>query len=350
MIDASPSPLPSSASSRSRSRAERALGPLRFLLASAVFAVLLRTSDAQAQAEEVPARYQELVAQAIEESAQGRWDEAHRLFRAAHLAYPNARSFRGLAMTAFEIPDYVTAVISMRAALASEVRPLTAEQRVEGEALLRRAEVFVGRFTTSDYPDDAVFVVDEVRVELAPGRLLVLPLGRHMILASWGDTRAHATVRVQGSELEALELIIDRPPQTATEPVQLAVPPPAALPAPAPNHRALRLGGWTLLGAGSAGLVVGSVLLGLGRADAHRVENAATGTPWTSLELDYAQARVRSGVGYGTLALGLTSAAVGLGLALSNSDSDDHPGDASRRRATVRAVLLPSAARLEVSF
>jgi hypothetical protein len=104
-------------------------------------------------------------------------------------------------------------------------------------------------------------------------------------------------------------------------------------------HRLSRAGAVGILSGGVGAAAAGAVLLGLGRSAASRVEDPEPGASWSSLADDYDHARIRSGVGYGLLAVGVAATGLGLGLALRH-----YP------EAPVRAVIAPTAARIEVSF
>src|SRR5262245_44240118 len=64
------------------------------------------------------AAYRSAVDDAVSEFAAGRFEEARALFKRAHQLSPNARTLRGLGMTAFELRAYVQAIRELRAALA----------------------------------------------------------------------------------------------------------------------------------------------------------------------------------------------------------------------------------------
>ena len=99
--------------------------------------------------EEPPAEYMELIQDAVTESAAQRWVEAHGLFREAQQVFPNARALRGIGMTAFELRDYVGAYLGLSAALAETRRALDFEQRAQVEALLRRVNGLIARYTVA---------------------------------------------------------------------------------------------------------------------------------------------------------------------------------------------------------
>jgi len=131
------------------------------------------------------AQYQSAISQALDEFERGNWDEAEGLFAQAHRIYPNARTLRGIGISAFEARRYVRAIEHLQAALRSSVNPLSAEQRAEVERAIERAEGYVATVEISIVPADA-----EVRVN---GELLAATAGARVARVDPG------LVQVQGS-------------------------------------------------------------------------------------------------------------------------------------------------------
>jgi tetratricopeptide (TPR) repeat protein len=107
-------------------------------------------------------------------------------------------------------------------------------------------------------------------------------------------------------------------PSSAASPeaAQAAEPPPAAEPS---GER--KIGPWIVLGAGAAGVVAGTVLMGVGASKAKDVRDAPVGSRWSELEDTGDRANLLWGVGIGIAALGL--AAVGGGVAWAIAGSSD---------------------------
>jgi hypothetical protein len=124
-----------------------------------------------------------LIADAVSEYDAGRFEEARALFKLAHARAPTARTLRGIGMASFEMRDYVEATRALATSLREERRPLTAEQRRQTEALLRRAEAFVGRFTPRLQPPDATLLVDGLPAQREADGTVLLPFGRHRLAA-----------------------------------------------------------------------------------------------------------------------------------------------------------------------
>ncbi|HKO94285.1 MAG TPA: hypothetical protein VJU61_24195, partial [Polyangiaceae bacterium] len=76
-----------------------------------------------------PAGYREVVSEALQEFEAQNFEESRSLFHRAHVLFPNARTYRGLGFTEFELRHYPAAIEYLEAALSSSVRPLTADLR-----------------------------------------------------------------------------------------------------------------------------------------------------------------------------------------------------------------------------
>jgi hypothetical protein len=269
---------------------------------------VLAPMPTQAQEEEPPASYTELVNEALRESAAGRWAEARVLFRRAHDVYPNARTLRGIGMVAYELSDYTDAIRHLRLALDDARRPLTDEQRAEAQRILDAALGFVGRYTLENVPSGARFLIDGRPLEPEPDGTLLLDSGPHHVVVSTDEGRWEGRWRVRGGENEALPIVFEAPivphvPGPPTPMVTVFDPPPAA---------------WAVTIAGASALVVGAVLLAFGLADMGVVQGAPSGTPWTDLRGAYERAPVLTGIGIGGLVIGGALGLVG-GLWLGTS-------------------------------
>jgi len=73
--------------------------------------------------DDADAEYMEIVGEALQEFDAGAWVDARASFRHAHRLQPNARTFRGLGMVAYELREYVDAVRYLeRAMLDARIR------------------------------------------------------------------------------------------------------------------------------------------------------------------------------------------------------------------------------------
>jgi hypothetical protein len=158
-----------------------------------------------------------LIGDAVAEYDAGHFQEARALFRQAHEKSPTARTLRGIGMCSFEMRDYVEAARALGAALREQRRPLTAEQKKHAEALLARANTFVGRFTVKFKPESGSLFVDGHPAQLDPDGLLLLPFGRHTIslrCASCAPAEKDEDVEVSGGERKTVELVLATAPTT----------------------------------------------------------------------------------------------------------------------------------------
>lgn len=184
-----------------------------------------------APAPEAPANdeYRAAVALALVEFQAGRWEEARALFMRAHGVEPNARTLRGIGMCAFELGDYVGAIIALSESLEHPARPLDAPQRAQVEALLAQALTFVGRVTLVIAPNASV-TVDGHSPLVREGTILVNP-GDHEVQVT-ADALVPATrrVHVTGGATVTVEIELDPPPTIVTAPERVR-PHPVTVPA-----------------------------------------------------------------------------------------------------------------------
>ena len=213
-------------------------------------------------------RYDGAIREAVAEFSAGRWEEARSLFTEAHRINPNARTLRGLGMTAFELRNYVEARQMLSQALASEVEPLTPDQREKTEALLERTNSFVGVFTL----DAAVGTA--IRVDGGPASLdsegrVLLNGGKHTVEGTLsGYPVQRQFVDVRGGEVGTLVFDFSQPLAPANPPAPVspsglsaeghAEAPAAALAA----DESTDIVPWILVGGGGA-LVAGALVTGL---------------------------------------------------------------------------------------
>jgi len=158
-----------------------------------------------------------LIGDAVAEYDAGHFQEARALFRQAHEKSPTARTLRGIGMCSFELRDYVEAARALGAALRETRRPLTAEQKRHAEALLSRANTFVGRFTVKFKPESASLFVDGHPAELEPDGLLLLSFGRHTLslrCASCAPAEKDQDIEVSGGERKTVEVELAQAPAT----------------------------------------------------------------------------------------------------------------------------------------
>lgn len=151
-----------------------------------------------------PVEYARLVQDAVTEFNAGKWAEARALFERAHELQPNARSFRGLGLSAIELRRYAEAAVELRAALEDERQPLTAELRPQVEEALQRALNYVGVVDIHLEPANASVLLDGRKVAAIGLRLSI---GDYRLQASApGYHPTELALHVNGDKHQSVEL------------------------------------------------------------------------------------------------------------------------------------------------
>jgi hypothetical protein len=177
----------------------------------ALIAALVAFSGAAARAADDDTPVAVLIGDAVAEYDAGHFQEARALFRQAHDKVPTARTLRGIGMASFELRDYVEAARALGASLRDQRRPLTPEQKRHAEALLARANTFVGRFTVKIKPESASLFVDGRPADVEPDGVVLLAFGRHQLslrCASCAPAEKDEDVEVSGGEHKTIELAL----------------------------------------------------------------------------------------------------------------------------------------------
>jgi hypothetical protein len=206
-------------------------------LASPIGTVALAelTHVAHARAEEPqagePAAYRSTIREALSEYHAKNFPEARALFEEAHRLYPNARTLRGLGMTAFELRSYRESVSFLKDALDSQVKPLDGTLRLETERLLSRAERFVGELSINVTPSHASVTIDGHPVDVSATTPVVLDVGEHGFeFHAEGYLPESRSLYVKGHERETWTVVLNKVPP----------PPTAVVTAPPPDEVARR--------------------------------------------------------------------------------------------------------------
>lgn len=169
-------------------------------------ACLLFAANSSAHAQE-PSEYKATIASAIQEFDHENFTEARELFERAHSLFPNARTLRGLGVTAFELRNYVEAVTLLEQALDSDVKRLDGALRGETEQLLQRARKYVGSLRLQVMPTTFTVAVDGVVAEYGSSNELVLGVGDHVLeFRAAGHLSERRSVRVKGEQTQTLKL------------------------------------------------------------------------------------------------------------------------------------------------
>ena len=216
-----------------------------------------------ADAADEPA-YRKTIEEGLAEYDARHFEEARILFRRAHQISPNARTFRGMGMTSFELRDYVSAVHNLAGALREVRRPLSAEQRKHTQDLLDRSRIFVDVYKLTVSPKDSRVLIDGHAPEFESDGTLMFGFGQHTIeVRAQGMVARTLPVDVRGGERKELSVTLepeaaahsDTPAASAeAEPVETATKP---LPPVASNRGAaiwLWASGVAALGAAGAGI------------------------------------------------------------------------------------------------
>lgn len=173
-------------------------------------AVALAAEPGSSDDNESPA-YRKTIKEGVAEYEAHRFDEARSLFRRAHQISPNARTFRGMGMAAFELRDYVSAVRSLSAALLDTRKPLSEEQRKQTQELLDRSGLFVDIYSIKVTPRHARMTVDGHAPELEQDGSLLFAFGRHSIEISAPGMELQTIVAdVRGGERKSYNIALKR--------------------------------------------------------------------------------------------------------------------------------------------
>lgn len=196
-------------------RSARSLALMLALLALLAQCVMVPASPVRAQDADPPA-YRGTIEDAVSEFSAGRYEEARALFKRAHELSPNARTLRGMGMTAYELRMYVQALRELGAALQETRKPLDANLRANVEGLLAKARAFVGRVEPQLEPKEAKLLVDGKPPELEPDGTLLLDAGTH-VLSATADGHKPVSVRIaiEGGSNQSLRLPLEPLPQLA---------------------------------------------------------------------------------------------------------------------------------------
>lgn len=191
--------------------------------------------QAHAQSKVDPPEYRELVSEALAEFDAGHFEEARALFLHAHSLNPSARTLRGLGLASFELRAYRAAIEYLEQALASQLNPLQDALRTSTEGVLRRAYLFVGRFTPRLEPANARLRIDGVTIGSPPP--VLLDIGAHVVAVdAQGYLSETRNLQVLGGEDVLLMMsLLPAPGAIATLPAaqpSVALPPAEERPPP----------------------------------------------------------------------------------------------------------------------
>jgi hypothetical protein len=284
------------------------------------------TTLAQPQEPRLWPEYREHIRKALQEYDQGNWQEAKLYFSDAHALYPNARTLRGLGLTAYALRNYVEAVGFLGQALASEVQPLAGDLRSNATELLGLARRFVANVRLELEPNTATVRVDERMAQRDLDGSIWLDPGPHELVASapgFDSVSRRLNLDAGGQANLALQLRASGPVESPA-----LAPPPFAAEALAATSRdatpraaatpsdSISVVPWIVVGVSGAIAVAGGVLLGVTASDISSVENARRGTEWSSVRSAYDRSPGLSTAGFLMVGAGVAGVALGLTWAL----------------------------------
>lgn len=189
--------------------------PLCSSLLSVLFLVSLCSL---ARADEAMA-YEALIRRAVAEYQSGAWEEARALFQEAHALEPNARTLRGLGLTAYELHRYVECIADFEAALTHPERPLDAAQRKEVAGLLARAKGFISAYELELEPVDAQVLIDGGQASFRDGLVLLDPGVHTLVVRAEGYTESHQQLRVPAGARRSLRIVLQAEAKQVEQPV-----------------------------------------------------------------------------------------------------------------------------------
>lgn len=164
-------------------------------------------AHAQLQAE--PPEYRSAIESAVAEYELGNFAEARSQFQRAHELYPNARSWRGMGMTEFELRNYPEALAHLERSLAEPIKPLPSGLRKETERLLEKTRGYVARLTLRCAPADASVTLDGVPLEPKATDVLLLAVGDHVLeFHAPGHHPQKRSIKVTGGEQPTLHVVL----------------------------------------------------------------------------------------------------------------------------------------------
>jgi tetratricopeptide (TPR) repeat protein len=279
----------------------------------------LADASAHAQASADSKEYRSTIDLAVREYSAGNWEEALLRFRNAHAIYPNARTLRGMGLTAYELRDYVRAIGWLQDAINSTDNALTAEQRTETEKALAAARDYAVRLTLSIEPTNAAVTIDGAPPVRDEAGLILMNPGEHELIAeAEGYEAVRRALRANAGDRPTLVLQL----QVRGAEASLAAPP-AALERSTDGS----VLPWIVIGAGVAVTVTGAVFLGLSLSDKAEVEDAPDGTRWSAIEDAEGRVGTFSAIGFVLLGVGVAGTTAGIMWKL--SEDSERPVQAS---------------------
>jgi hypothetical protein len=263
-------------------------------LLAALGACLLAPATALSQ-DAGDAAYRSAIDEAVQEFSAGRWEEARTLFKRAHELSPNARTLRGMGMSAFEMRLYVQAIRELDGALRDTRKPLDGELRAQVQQLIVKARSFVGRVMPLVEPGEAKLLIDGRDPVREPDGSVLLDVGPHVISATLdGYKPSNVRLSVEGGSDQIVRVPLE--PLLAAAPVVPAIdpnrpaapePPPTDTPPPAAKAESdLDTYAWiALAGAGAFGVTAAVLWFGVAEGQYDDLEDRCGQTGCSDSEI-----------------------------------------------------------------
>ena len=202
--------------------------------------------------------YRKTIKDGVAEYDARHFEEARSLFRRAHEMSPNARTFRGMGMTSFELRDYVSAVHNLTAALREQRKTLSTEQRKDAQDLLDRSRMFVDVCTLTVTPKDARIAIDAHTPEFEPDGTLLLGFGAHSLeVSAPGKATRSISFSIRGGEHRELSITLEQASVPGLRFADPATPQIATAAKPSSTSGSNRAAAAWLWAGGAAALVAG---------------------------------------------------------------------------------------------
>jgi hypothetical protein len=288
-----------------------ALGLVMFLPTAHADHMVAKARSAS-DAADAPA-YRKAIEEGLAECDAGHFEEARSLFRRAHEISPNARTFRGIGMTSFELRDYVSAVHNLSAALQDVRKPLSSEQRGQTQDLLERSRIFVDVYTLTISPKNSRVLIDGRAPEFEPDGTLMFGIGPHTVeVRAQGMTTRSLPIEVRGGERKELSIALERESAAPSAGAKAGLVVSAAKPWPseASNGHAAA---WLWASGGAALVAVGTGIYWSTReTQLDHCHDPATGYGCTNESTLKTLRNVAMGTTIGVGAAALTMAAIGI--------------------------------------
>jgi hypothetical protein len=321
-------------------------GARSHLLALLTTIALLLAFAGSVRAED-PSEYESTIKRAVTEFDLAHWEEAGVLFHRAHELNPNARTWRGMGLCAFELRKYVEATANLEAALVDPRKPLTAKQRSETQKVIDQARQFVSIYRVRVRPPDAEVIVDGRRQTLREEQLFLDPGPHTVLVRAPGYAERREALRTDAGVRDelAIELEVSEPLQEPARPAEAAAEPQAEV-APAdaaaqaaPRRR--RVWTWVL---GGATLASAATTVGLRIGVSRQAEQFNTCTAYPDEDCSGLKRKGETLLNATYAMAGATGALLGASIAAFFLEGRSH----AERSAAV--MITPTGIRLHGSF